>query len=189
MKAQPTTASALENKLVGDVTALIDYTSRVLGAVESGNWYYAWDKVREMSRVLNALEADFNLSKRELELRKVNAGNLWATVAQDSYHHWVGRAIFDQRFETAVAAIADQLLEHSRRRDRAALGDCTDTAMAQLDAQAEAVRACLEAVLAAGTPRLSGLPVEERRQIIHERVTAALSQARRRASAPSEVTE
>lgn len=87
---------ARAERIAEDTAQLIDYTSRVLGAVENGNWHYAADKIRGLRDALDSLERhlDGDDPNQHGSLRLIDGATVWATVAEQARHYWLGRAIF-----------------------------------------------------------------------------------------------
>ncbi|MFV2172264.1 hypothetical protein ACFHW2_12235 [Actinomadura sp. LOL_016] len=84
---------AREVRLAEDTTALIDYASRLLGAVETGNWYYANDKLRDLRHALDRLQNDLDQRRTPNVLPHVSGPRVWDRVAKPAEHYWLGRAI------------------------------------------------------------------------------------------------
>lgn len=85
---------ARETRIVEDTTQLIDYTSRVLGAIEGGNWRYAGDKIPALRDVLDRLAREVDLAEHAAELRQIKGDVVWSRVAVYAGDYWLGRVIF-----------------------------------------------------------------------------------------------
>ncbi|MEV4059693.1 hypothetical protein [Nonomuraea dietziae] len=81
-------ATIRETRIAEETVSAIDFMSRMLGAIEDGNWYYARDKLGQLSRALNNL--DTQLSRTEVADGKPVA----AYVAEHSRHYRVGKALY-----------------------------------------------------------------------------------------------
>jgi hypothetical protein len=90
-----TRAFVRKSRIVDDTTSLIDYTGRVLHAIEHGNGHYAGEKIHQLRRALDQLEANIDLSRHADELRQIPGEQVWRDVAQAAgTHYWIGRLIF-----------------------------------------------------------------------------------------------
>lgn len=83
---------ARQERIAEETTSLIDFTSRVLGAVEDGNWHYAHDKLTGLRRAVDALERQVD-PKHKTELAQIPKGAVWSQVTREMPHYWLGRAI------------------------------------------------------------------------------------------------
>jgi hypothetical protein len=87
---------ARQERIAEDVISLIDYTSRVLGAVEGGNWHYATDKIHGLRKALDSLERhiDRDSPNQPGKLDQIRGETVWARVRLGARDYWLGRAIF-----------------------------------------------------------------------------------------------
>ncbi len=87
------TVNARRERIAADTTRLIDYTSRVLGAIEGGNWHYAAQKLPGLRDAIGALEDDLAATQMA-DLSQITGPAVWDQVAPNARHYWLGRAIF-----------------------------------------------------------------------------------------------
>ncbi|MFI6819225.1 hypothetical protein ACIBG7_43040 [Nonomuraea sp. NPDC050328] len=80
-----------EARISEDAVSAIDYMSRLIGAIEDGNWYYAADKLGQLNRTLTRLEV-------ELDRKDLSAAGppVAAYVAEHSQRCRLGRALYGQ---------------------------------------------------------------------------------------------
>lgn len=90
-------AQARATRIAENTTSLIDYTSRILGAIEDGTWYHAWDKLHGLRRAVEALDRDLDPSKHTTELACVRAAAVWPMVCREARHYWLGQAVLSWR--------------------------------------------------------------------------------------------
>lgn len=84
-----------KGQIVDDTVSLIDYTGRVLHAIEQGNWHHAGEKLHQLRRAVDQLEAHIDLTQHADELRQIPAEQVWTSVRQHAgTHYWLGRLIF-----------------------------------------------------------------------------------------------
>ncbi|MEU8196371.1 hypothetical protein AB0C10_21545 [Microbispora amethystogenes] len=85
-----------EARIAEETVSVIDFMSRMLGAIEDGNWHYAADKLGQLDRALE------NLRKQIARKDYQAAGPVVAAyVARDSQHYRIGRALYGRPAEDA----------------------------------------------------------------------------------------
>ncbi len=94
-----------ETRIAEEAVSSIDFFSRLVGAIEDGNWHYARDKLRQLQNTLSNLAA-------QLDRKDPAAGPpVAAYVAEESQHYRIGRALYGPDSPLAKAEDA------KRRRD------------------------------------------------------------------------
>lgn len=86
-------AQARQMRIVENTAALLDYTSRYLGAVEAGNWHYAGEKLPPLRAAVDRLEQQLDPTHMD-ELRHIKGVTVWGKVAALASGHWLGRLLF-----------------------------------------------------------------------------------------------
>ncbi|MDH2425735.1 hypothetical protein [Sphaerisporangium sp. TRM90804] len=77
-----------ETRIGEETVSALDYFSRLIGAIEDGNWRYARDKLRQLQNTLATLAA-------QLDRKSPAAGPpVAAYVARESLHYRIGKALY-----------------------------------------------------------------------------------------------
>lgn len=77
-----------EVRIAEETVSAIDYMSRLLGAIETGNWCYASDKADQLMRTINNLAGHLDLTG------PADGQAVAAYVAEHSQHYRIGRALY-----------------------------------------------------------------------------------------------
>lgn len=82
-------ATAREMRIAEETVSAIDFMSRLIGGIETGNWHYAADKLHQLTRALDQLGT-------ELDRKDQHAAGppVAAYVAEHSQHYRIGRALY-----------------------------------------------------------------------------------------------
>lgn len=94
-----------EERTAEETVSVLDYMSRLIGAIEDGNWRYARDKHAQLTRTLETLGKQ--LARKDMPA----AGEpVAAYVAAESRHYRIGRALYDGATPAprGIEAIADE---------------------------------------------------------------------------------
>ncbi|RCG21940.1 hypothetical protein DQ384_36385 [Sphaerisporangium album] len=84
-----TTQLTIRETRIGEETVCsIDFFSRLIGAIEDGNWRYARDKLRQLQNTLATLAAQLNRTG------PASGAPVAAYVAKHSQHYRIGRALY-----------------------------------------------------------------------------------------------
>lgn len=84
-----------KSRIVDNTVSVIDYTGRVLHAIEQGNWHYAGGKLHQLRRAVDELAEEVDLTKHADELQQIPRDQVWTEVGQSAgTHYWLGRLIF-----------------------------------------------------------------------------------------------
>ncbi|WP_214327884.1 hypothetical protein [Nonomuraea sediminis] len=99
-----------ETYIAEATVAAIDFTGRMLGAIEDGNWSYAKDKLSQLYRALDQLDT---------QLARTSPAAAGTPVAEhirrESRHYPIGKALYGT--PPAAASPLAQAEEAKRRRD------------------------------------------------------------------------
>lgn len=96
MPAQKQATEQLELCVAEDVALLLDYASRVVTAIEDGNWHYAADKLHGLAGRVESLQSRVNFDTVE-QLNRMNKTRLWQQVGQYARHYRLGQLLFPGR--------------------------------------------------------------------------------------------
>ncbi|MBP2704472.1 hypothetical protein JOL79_11665 [Microbispora sp. RL4-1S] len=90
-----------EARIAEETVSAIDFTSRMLGAIEDGNWYYARDKMRQLQNTLANLA-------RQLDRNDQPAAGpgVAAYVTRNSQSYRIGRALYGQAESGVVSQVS-----------------------------------------------------------------------------------
>lgn len=101
-----------ESRIAEETVSAIDFTSRLLGAVEDGNWQYAGDKLGQLTRALKVLEQ---------QIARTDQPAAGAPVAQyvsrASRHYRLGKALYGDTRTASEPSPLEQVEAAKRRRD------------------------------------------------------------------------
>lgn len=104
--------TAREARIAEETISAIDFMSRLLGAIEDGNWHYAGDKLGQLTRTLETL------GKQVARKDQPAAGPpVEAAVRQGAIHYRIGKALYGGRRAAAVPSPLEQVEEAKRQRD------------------------------------------------------------------------
>lgn len=106
-----TPPTAREQRIAEETVSTIDFASRLLGAIEGGNWNYAVDKSRQLQRTLKALDTAL------LRTDRAAAGPVAAIVRRGSRHYRIGKALYGDRSSAAESSPVAQAEQAKRERD------------------------------------------------------------------------
>lgn len=80
---------AREERIAEDTVAALDFMSRLLGAIEAGNWHYAGEKLGQLTRTLASLDAQLSRTDQQAAGPPVAAA-----VVKHSQSYRLGRALY-----------------------------------------------------------------------------------------------
>ncbi|WP_157251077.1 hypothetical protein [Nonomuraea typhae] len=86
-----------ETRIAEGTVSAIDFFSRLIGAIESGNWHYADDKLSQLGRTLGELDQQLTRTDQPASGQPVAA-----YVAEHSQHYRIGRALYGTPKERAT---------------------------------------------------------------------------------------
>lgn len=108
----------METRIAEDMTSVLDFLSRLQGAIEDGNWHYAHDKAGELVRAAKQLETALGYEVDRKRSEPAARGK-WVTRAICRYarHYRAGRALYpepvsperEERKARIAATVADIL--------------------------------------------------------------------------------
>lgn len=81
-----------ETRIGEETVSAIDFMSRLLNAIEAGNWHYAGEKMHQLRRTLETL--DKQISRKD---QPAAGAPVAAYVARESLHYRIGRALYGQQ--------------------------------------------------------------------------------------------
>lgn len=85
----------MELRIAEDMTSVLDFLSRLQGAIDDGNWHYAHDKASQLVRAAQQLEAalGYEVDRKRSE---PTARGKWvtATIRRLAQHYSAGRALY-----------------------------------------------------------------------------------------------
>ncbi|RVX39114.1 hypothetical protein EDD27_1456 [Nonomuraea polychroma] len=84
--------NAREARIAEETVSAIDFFSRLLGAIEDGNWYYARDKLRQLKQRLERLGEQ--LARTD---QPASGPPVAAYLAEHSRHYRIGGALYGTR--------------------------------------------------------------------------------------------
>ncbi|MEV7805079.1 hypothetical protein AB0O28_19220 [Microbispora sp. NPDC088329] len=85
-----------EMRIAEETVSAIDFMSRMIGAIEDGNWRYAADKLGQLDRTLETLSKQ--LARKDYQAAGPGVA---AYVARESQHYRIGRALYGRPAEDA----------------------------------------------------------------------------------------
>lgn len=108
----------MELRIAEDMTAILDYLSRVKQGVDGGEWHYVFDKAGELARAAQRLQAaaEYEIDRKPKD-PAARPKAIVATVTRGARHYAAGRALYPapvsaeqkQRKAHIAAAVADIL--------------------------------------------------------------------------------
>jgi hypothetical protein len=111
----------METRIAEDMTSVLDFLSRLQGAIDDGNWRYAYDKAGQLERAAKQLHAALGYEVDRKRSEPAARGK-WVTAAIRRFarHYAAGRALYPTRPDPAAedrkAKIASQVAEILDRR-------------------------------------------------------------------------
>lgn len=116
----------MELRLAEDMTAILDYVSRVKQGVDGGEWHYVLDKAGELARAAKRLSdaAGYEIDhRREKPREAARPATVVAAVTREARHYSAGRALYpapaeparDARMARVTAAVASVIGEGGAR--------------------------------------------------------------------------
>lgn len=87
----------MEQRLAEDMTAVLDYVSRVKQALDAGEWHYLFDKAGQLARAADELKIAAGYEIDERQLRPSTAARpeaITAAVQRDARHYTAGRLLY-----------------------------------------------------------------------------------------------
>lgn len=103
-------ANIREVHIAEETVRAIDFFSRLIGAIEDGNWHYGHDKLGQLVRALGELDMQLSRTDQAAVGRPVAA-----YVGEHSQHYRIGKALYG--IPAAPASPVAQAEEAKRRRD------------------------------------------------------------------------
>lgn len=106
----------METRIAEDMTSVLDFLSRLQGAIDDGSWNYAHDKAGGLVRAAKQLEAALGYEVDRKRTEPAARGK-WVTAAIRRYarHYRAGRALYpappDPAAEDRKAKIASTVAE------------------------------------------------------------------------------
>lgn len=110
----PTAASptAREARIAEETVSAIDFMSRLLGAIETGRWTYALDKLGQLQRPLKSLGVYLAQDDQTAKGARVDA-----LVRREARHYRIGKALYGDSSAAAEQSPLAQADDAKRRRD------------------------------------------------------------------------
>lgn len=98
----------MELRIAEDMTSILDFLSRLQGAIEDGNWHYAHDKTGQLVRAAKQLEAALGYEVDRKRTDPAARGEaVTAAISRYARHYRAGRALYpDPEREVRVAKTA-----------------------------------------------------------------------------------
>lgn len=106
----------MELRIAEDMTSVLDFLSRLQGAIDDGNWHYAHDKAGQLVRVAQQLEAalGYEVDRKRSE-PAARGKTVTAAIRHYARHYAAGRALYpvppDPAGEARKAQIAANVAE------------------------------------------------------------------------------
>lgn len=85
----------MELRIAEDMTAILDYVSRVKQGVDDGEWHYVFDKAGELARAAQRLQnaAEYEIDRKPRD-PAARPKAIVATVTREARHYVAGRALY-----------------------------------------------------------------------------------------------
>lgn len=90
----------METRIAEDMTSVLDFLSRLQGAIDDGNWHFAHDKAGQLVRAAKQLEAalGYEVDRKRSE-PAARGKTVTAAIRRYARHYRAGRALYPQKVD------------------------------------------------------------------------------------------